>query len=112
MTRESNIIGNRIDFRPGSGGTEGICCIMKLTISFWLILISPTNQESMNQRGPFAQTGKQWVPSAQMGEQWAPMICLFDAGFTNKVKDGITKINSISYGYSREFSNESRSNRN
>ena len=54
---------NRIDFRPGSGGTEGICCIMKLTISFWLILISPTNQESMNQRGPFAQTGKQWVAS-------------------------------------------------
>ena len=61
MTSKSNIIVNRIDFRPGSGGTEGICCIMKLTISFWLILISPTNQESMNQRGPFAQTGKQWV---------------------------------------------------
>ena len=54
MTRESNIIGNRIDFRPGSGGTEGICCIMGLTTSFWLILISPTNQEPMNQRGPSA----------------------------------------------------------
>ena len=45
---------------------------MKLTISFWLILISPTNQESMNQRGPFAQTGKQWVPSAWKPDQWKP----------------------------------------
>ena len=48
----NNIIGNRINFRPGLGGTEGICCIMELTISFWFISISPTNQEPMNQRAP------------------------------------------------------------
>jgi hypothetical protein len=52
MGRESNIIQSRIDFRSGSGGTEGICCIMELTASFWFISISPTNQEPMNQRAP------------------------------------------------------------